>query len=238
MLGTGLPPIDTSKPNQHSNKAEFSVEFEAVNNSLNLITELIEVLTGASGDNAQEEMLIRLGRIIQEKLVRLAPREKVESPVELVRRNVADVGGFTASLFVLLDLMTVLRERHAELKDQEEQFWNVSHRPPDYFARAIALRLARLYSQETGERPTIGTSGETGDPSTGYTWALREIFDLLGIATKVRSPAEWAVEQLREADLRPSLYRSQTVESARTESPSRRETIRKIADAIKKGAGD
>lgn len=89
------------------------------------------------------------------------------------------------------------------LSEQEDLYWSLSHRAPDYYARSIALRLAKLYARETETRPTVGTSGETGDPSTGYLRALKETFEVLGIGTGVRSPAEWAVQQIGEEDLEP-----------------------------------
>ncbi|MEO1028814.1 MAG: hypothetical protein AAFX02_07120 [Pseudomonadota bacterium] len=78
----------------------------------------------------------------------------------------------------------------------------MSHRAPDYYARAIALRLARLYASEVGERPTYGTSGETGEPSTGYTRALRDVFEILEIDAREKIYATWAVKHLNDDDLK------------------------------------
>ena len=91
------------------------------------------------------------------------------------------------------------------MKDQEELFWSTNHRPPNYYARTIALRLARYYARETQERPTVGTSGDGGHPSTAYTKALEEVFEELGIKATVRLPAKWAVNQITEDDLKPRM---------------------------------
>jgi len=195
--------FDTSKPNQHDSKAEFQRELDAVEGSLQHIFKAIQKLAPRETDGENREMLDRLRLIIDQKFRSTKSRGAIEDTIELVRKNVADVGGFTASILIMLDFWVTLSDRLAELKDQEEKFWNLSHRAPDYYARAIALRLAKLYAKETRQRPTIGTSGVTADPSTSYSRALSEMFDLLEIMANVRSPAEWAVGQLSEEDLNP-----------------------------------
>lgn len=201
-----------------------------------MISELIELLAGSNEQQDSVEMLVRLGPIIDQKFARSAPRGQISSPVDLIRKNIADVGAFTASMYVLLDLWAVLSERKAELQDQEEQFWNVKHRPPDYYARAISLRLAKLYAQKTGQYPTLGTSGETSDPSTGFSRALREIFDLLDISTGVRSPAEWAIGQLTELDLSPPVNALLGFRPPMGRTSGTKDNIRNIANALAKGS--
>lgn len=201
LLGWSAP-FDYSRPNEHDSKAEFQQEMRIVEQSLKHLAGLIELLSSKDGEAVHAETLNRVRPIVDYKLYRKAPGSFVRDPIDLVRKNVADVGGFTSSLFVLMDLWSVMEDRYGELQNQEKQFWNLSHRAPDHYARAIALRLGRVFAKETGQRPTIGTSGETGDPSTSYARALKEVFDLLGIHTVVRSPAEWAIEQLTENDLR------------------------------------
>lgn len=82
------------------------------------------------------------------------------------------------------------------MKREEDEFWNVKNRPPNHYARAIARRLAVLHVLRTGNRPTYGTSGDTGDASTPYTRALRAVFDILELDVDVRGPAEWAIASL------------------------------------------
>lgn len=234
LLAFDSPPIDISKPNQHNSKAEFSLEFEAVNQSANAVREIVRNLAASDDSPEHLEMLQRLEPVINEKFAAMAPRTLVNDPVELVRKNVADVGGFTATLFILLDFWMVLQERQAELRDQEAEFWSVPHRAPDYHARAVALRLAKLFAKETCQRPTTGTSGETGEPSTGYARALSEIFDLLDISTGVRSPAEWAVGQISEEDFRPPTNHLATLLGNTDQQSKPSESTRKIVDALMK----
>jgi hypothetical protein len=87
--------------------------------------------------------------------------------------------------------------------DDYQTYWNKPHRAPDYHARAIALRLARLFARETGKLPTTGTTADDGDPSTPYSRALRDIFEILGFKTTQRNYAEWAIQQITENDLAP-----------------------------------
>jgi hypothetical protein len=123
---------------------------------------------------------------------------------DLVRKNKADTGFFVHELWGLADLLMLLRERQDELKDQEQQYWNRKSRPPNYYARAIALRLARLYAREKGARPTFGTARDGGHPSTRYGRALETIFVALEIKGGVKHAAKWAIDQLTEDDLRPA----------------------------------
>lgn len=93
-----------------------------------------------------------------------------------------------------------MRRRREELEEQRDKFWNKPHRAPDYYARAIANRLAKLYAQKTGKRPTSGSSGVNGEASTGFTKALEQIFQLLEIKSGPRSPADWAIKNLKDED--------------------------------------
>lgn len=196
-------PFDTSKPNEHDSKAEFQRELAAVKGSHDNLRTALNLLAPMKPSEENREMLERLRPILDQKLRNQASQERVGDVLELIRKNAAEVGGFTASFLVLLDLWLVLSDRHSELLVQEEKFWNVSHRPPNHYARTIALRLAKLYARETGQRPTIGTSGVSGEPSTTYSQAVKETFELLGITSDGRSPTEWAVAKLTDDDLKP-----------------------------------
>ena len=156
------------------------------------------------------------------------PREL--DTTDLVRKNVADIGGFNATLYVLLDFWMALSSRHDELKDQNEKFWNLPHRAPDYYARAIALRLARLFARVTGQRPTYGSSGVSGDPSTSYSRALKQVFKLLGIKGGIRTHAEYAVAQITEEDLKPQI--NSLTQLMNPDKPQYSEGIQKLARAL------
>lgn len=73
-------------------------------------------------------------------------------------------------------------------------------RPRNEAAYAVALGLAKLYAQVTGDRPTYsaGVDGLSGR----YTPALREVFDALGwTEINLRGPAEGAIAEISNADL-------------------------------------
>ena len=196
-------PFDISKPNEHDTKAEFVREFEAVENSIANLRAAMENLMPRKGDMDHANMANKLGKTLSTKLRSKPVPDEITDPVDLIRNNVASCGGMYPSLFVMFDLLKALEDRLAELEDQKTKFWNLKHRAPDYYARAIALRLAKLFARVTGERPTTGTSAITGEVSTSYTRALEEVFEFLTIKSNVRTPAEWAVSQLTEDDLKP-----------------------------------
>lgn len=79
----------------------------------------------------------------------------------------------------------------------------MTNRSPNYYARTIALRLARLYAKEMGHRPTLGISREGNFPSTDFGRALEEVFTILNITASFRNAARWAIEQLTDEDMRP-----------------------------------
>ena len=123
--------------------------------------------------------------------------------MHLVRANARSVGLRNVSLWIAIDLREALMARFEELKDQETEFWTVTNRPPNYFARTIALRTARKYARAKGEYPTLGTSRDSGEPSTAYARCLKEVFRILKIEAAIRGPAEWAISQLSDEDIKP-----------------------------------
>ena len=196
-------PFDTSKPNSHENKAEFIAEYEAVQSCIEAIQTIFDALLPAEDDPLQKAMQARLGGIINSAMRENAERLTIDTPASLARQNISITGGLYGSLFVLVDLSSALTKRFQDLKNQEAQFWSQPNRAPDPYARAIALRLARLYANTVGERPTVGTSPETGEPSTHYTRALQDVYELLGIKRRARTQATWAVKQITDDDLNP-----------------------------------
>ena len=200
---TGLaglrPPFDTSKPNQHDSKAEFLLELEAVEACLDGIASMVEKIAPREGEKKRQEMLDQLQLVIDEKMDGNIPGRRPDSGFAAGRNLAASVGGFYSTFVVLSEFRSALKARHSELKAQEAEFWSVSHRPPNYHARTIAFRLADLYFRQTGKKPTLGSSGTTGDPSTAYSIALKQTFELMEIDCGVRSPAEWAVANLDSA---------------------------------------
>lgn len=203
LLTNDIPPFDFTQPNQHETKAAFLREKRLVEDSLRKLEKLVEMFLEDEPESERNEAIRNLRRRLESKIRQSASNRRVESAFSLVRKNFADTGAWYCSLFVFSDLVAGLRERLKELQEQEERFWNINHRAPDYYAREIALRLARLYAREVGEFPTLGTSPVDGSPSTAFTRALQQVFQVLGIKSQPRSPAEWAVGQLTEEDLKP-----------------------------------
>ncbi len=199
------PQLDVSRPNIHDNKAEFLTELNAVRNARQALLTALENLYAGDGDTPEKtEMLKRLQAALDEHAVKHAASMKPESITDLLRKNIAETGFYSNSLSALAGLIVTLEERKRDLEDQEQHFWSVPHRPPNYYAREIALRLARLYARRKGKKPTVGTARDGGHPSTQYGRALEKIFEILGIESSVKSAAAWAVDQITEDDLKPA----------------------------------
>lgn len=201
VFGGRQPPFSVRRPTEFRTKQEFQRQFDAVTAALQNIDALFEAVLPDRDDPDSEKNYSELTKSINEIMRKPAPRTELENSINLIRRNTADVGGFLVSLHVINDLRTALRERLSDLENQRDQFWNLPYRAPDYFARAIALRLARLYAREVGERPTYGISGETGEPSTNFSRTLRDIFGILDIDAGEKAYAAWAVDRLTDDDL-------------------------------------
>lgn len=190
-----IPPFDVSKPNEHDTKPDFEAELAHVQSADEHIEALLELLIGPSDSDAEGEQAALYRDFISQKARNLAGVRRPETAIDLHLRNAIEIGIATSAAYILIDLLRAYRERMNELRSQQEMFWNLGHKAPNYHARVIAFRLARFYVQETAQHPTVGTSGVTGEPSTDYTRALKEVFSELGIKANVRPYAEWAVEQ-------------------------------------------
>ncbi|WP_306121173.1 hypothetical protein [Roseovarius sp. MMSF_3359] len=216
-LAPPIPPIDITKPNAHDSKAEFQYEQKAVKACVENLRATVHLLAPDKVIPDQGILVDRLRPVIDQKLRSQASRSEIEDARSLALKNVAETGGYNTSLFVLLELWTALEARQQELIDQEEKFWNINHRAPDYYARVIAIRLAKLFAKEVGQRPGYGTAAITGDPSTSYSRALKKTFKLLKIKAGVRTHGEYAVAQVTDDDLKPLVNSlAQMMESGRT----------------------
>lgn len=119
----GTPgPFDLSKPNEHNNKAEFIREKETVEASLEGLEVVIGSLIGAKEDPHRDEIAARLKSVLNAKFRSGAPMTDLRDSYRLIKKNVADVGGYAASIFIMLDLQSALRLRLDELRDQEKKF--------------------------------------------------------------------------------------------------------------------
>ncbi len=226
-------PFDISKPNQHDSKAEFQRELDAVSACMSHIDAALNLLSMPEDSPDQRDMVGRLMPIIDQKMRTGAPRESLSDSTELIRKNVAEVGGYLSSYLVMIDFSVALKIRYQELKEQEERFWSIKHRAPDYYARTIALRLAKLFARKVGKRPTYGTAPTGDNPSTSYGRALEEVFEILEIKQNVRTHAKWAVQRIIEEDLLPPspVNFLSEIMSGRSERDSS-DKMRKITDAL------
>ena len=197
----GPQPFDISKPNMHDTKAEYSYELKLVTENLERINAIVDSFIPDEEDVETAAAAKRLNAVVDSKMKAKAQGLTATQSRDLIRKNVADFGGYIGGLYILLDLRQALASRLDELNEQRERFWTIRHRAPDYYARAIANRLAKLYARETGQRPTVGAHPDTGQPSTGFTRAPQQVFVLLEISSDVRSPAKWSVENLKDEDL-------------------------------------
>lgn len=197
------PPFDISRPNIHDSKKEFKKELKAVQTVVDSVYNILRELSPKNdSDPLQKDMTDRLSIAINQTAYR-SRRLSIETARELIMRNAVDTGFYFSSLFVLIEMSQCYDMRLRELKDQEKQFWSVPHRPPNYYARTIALRLARLYAKELRKAPTFGTARDGKHPSTDFGRALEQVFTVLGIKASATKAAEWAVGQLTEEDIHP-----------------------------------
>ena len=204
-LAPATPPIDVSPPNQHESKQAFLREKRTVEAALEHTEGLWSIFVQAGEADAEtREMLASLGEFVDSHTKKHSKDIEDPSAIEVVRGSARMAGVHTSFLFLLLDLILALQERQRELKDQENLFWTVKNRPPNYHARAIAVRTARIYAREKGERPKFGTQRDGGAPSTSFARALEKIFEILEIKAGVRGPAEWAISELTDNDLQPA----------------------------------
>ncbi len=198
-------PFDTSRPNIHDSKKEFLRELavvESIVNNLESVLEQVEVPEGQASTET-DEMFKRLRTAIEVAAIQRKHSMAISKPGDLAVKNIYDTGFVAGSMHVVAEMYFIYSQRLIELRDQEKQFWIVSNRPPNYYARTVALRLARLYARETGKFPTYGTSREGNFPSTDFGRALEEIFKILKIRASVQNAAKWALGQLTEDDLAP-----------------------------------
>ncbi|MFN7222738.1 MAG: hypothetical protein ACK4MS_01805 [Paracoccaceae bacterium] len=208
--GRDKPPFDIKPVNLHHSKKEFTDELRTVAAIVgHLHGVLVELqITPETADPSKDAMISRIQAAVDNSIRQNVRRKKLTGATanDLVTQNFRDTGFFTNSNDMLSDMIFAYNQRLDELRDQEKEFWNVPNRAPDYFARTIALRFARLFARQKGKRPTFGTSRDGGHPSTVFGRALEEVFEVLEIATHIRGSAVWAIEQLTEDDCQGDPY--------------------------------
>lgn len=205
VLRDFLPRLDVSKPNIHDSKSEFVREKTAVENVLKHVDGIIKTFLNEDKNQQHTEMLARLDTAIDQSASRSRRLRIAKSAADLALQNITQTGFFFNSLSVVFEMQTAYGIRLKELKDQEKEYWSVSNRPPNYFARTIALRLARLFAQEKHQKPTFGIASDGNHPSTDYGRALERVYEVLRIKASVRNAAVWAIGQLTDEEINPPL---------------------------------
>ena len=193
--------LDTSKPNIHDNKKDFLLELDAVKQVIEGTNEVLRHILPSKSDTRQETMTKRLGAAIDKTAMQSLGPAVEHAGYELALDNIVQTGFHFNSMHLMLKMVVFYEERLRELEEQQAEFWDVTNRPPNHYARTIALRLARLYAQHHYSKPTFGTSRDGGHPSTEFGRALEQIYLILDIDARVPNAAKWAVDQLTEKDL-------------------------------------
>lgn len=204
-LGGTRDPFDISQPNIHENKADFLYELDAVSSVVKNSNEIISSLIKKKEEEVPRHtaMVDRLVPAINISAFKTLQNDTPSTAFALIQKNIIDTGFYWHSLTIIFQMTSAYQERLKELEDQEKEFWSVNHRPPNYYARAIALRFARFYARQTQKKPTFGTSRDGPHPSTDYARLLEEIFAILEIKSGLRNPATYAIEQITPEDLKP-----------------------------------
>jgi hypothetical protein len=202
------PALDITKPNIHESKSEFLEEKSAVETAIDDIQRLIDLLVSQTSnevDETQRKMSRRVRLFVDRTAKQRIKDLKIEQVLDTIRKNAADIGMSFSLATLLLDYKFGLGERKRELVDQEREFWSGHSRPPNHYARTMALRLARVVAIHKGDYPTIGVARDGNHPSTEFGRALEELFGLLEIKANFRRAGTWAIKQLSDDDLRRPL---------------------------------
>lgn len=203
ILTSSSPPFDISQPNFHASKAEFSAELQAVEKALKDAESLVSFLAAPYREEDNLKAVATPVRNAINDHARDAARAVYpKSPGDLIQKNAREMDLSLSTAVLLIDVHNALISRLDQLKDQERTYWDVKGRAPNHYARAIALRFARLVAKHTGNRPTVGVSREGNFPSTDFGRALEEIFELLNINAVFRRHAQWAVAELTDDECR------------------------------------
>ncbi len=190
--------LDIRRPNLHDSKDEFLEELRFVKRSA---TDLFALYRGL---NNQGDASLQTARGLHMDFhMQAFERNKTSKPktaVDLVLDSARRVDYWGVTKRSVFELYLNFSNRLKTLEEQKEIFWSTHGRPPDHYARVMALRLAKLYVAQKFKIPTSGTARDGDYPSTEYCRLLQELFEILGIKTDFRLPSEWAVMQLKDSD--------------------------------------
>ena len=205
MLAMSPALFDTSRPNIHDNKTEFVRERDTVKQIVDHLQGVIDLLVKSKEDRTTEhdDMTDRIREAIDKAAKEFSPTNTNISARDLVLKNATETGFYYTSVLIVFHMQWAYRERLTELNEQEVEFWTINNRPPNYYARTIALRFAKFYAREIGIKPTFGMSRDGPVPSTDYGRLLERIFFILEIDGDYKRAGQWAVDQITDEDLNP-----------------------------------
>ncbi len=199
------PPFDTSRPNIHDSKKAFLREQRVVENIIGHLSGVLKELQRPEQEVIEEwgKMSFDLSVAIEVNALNLKRNVRPKAATDLALQILTQTGFYHGSLSVVSEMLQHFSARGEELKRQEAEFWMVRNRPPNYYARTISLRFAKLYATQRSAKPTFGTARDGGHPSTEFGSALEEVFNILEIKANLKRAAEWAINELRDEDWKP-----------------------------------
>lgn len=199
--------LDIRRPTLHDTKGEFRAEFEAVERSTNDLLSLYGFMLKQGDASIESSRGIPVAFMFG-ALERNKKDGRPNDALDLVMQNARSVDYWRFSRNYVFDLYLSFSARLAELKEQGDAYWSAPGRPPDHFARVMALRLAKLYAKQFNRMPTIGTASDGDHPSTEYGRFLQELFEALEIGTGFRLPGEWAILSFQKMMFRKPLLQN------------------------------
>ena len=129
-------PFDVAKANSHDSKKEFLNELRVVEQAIEHLSALLSFLEPEEGEPQPQDRLKRnLLLAVERSQIGRSDLAWSASAQALVMKNLRETGFAFNALDVLKELRYSYRKHLIDLKDQEARFWNVSHRPPNYYAR-------------------------------------------------------------------------------------------------------
>jgi hypothetical protein len=128
----------------------------------------------------------------------------------------------TNSLPVLESMQTALKDELQRVERERVLIWGGAGTTFDAEARYVAWKVAELHRYLRKEYPTMSKS-HFGDPSSPYTRAVSQVFQLLSIKTDYRSPCLHVINELKKRKPFPH----PEIELSLINDPNYRYTIRK-----------
>lgn len=194
-----FPRFSLEPATQHASKSEFEIELATVSALLKKMEDLLALFldSNVSTKAALEDLRWRIDDVARSK----TELQKPVTPWDVPLATSIAASITVATLVSMTTWRANVLARKEELLDQKKLFWSPMGNPPDLYARTIALRFAKYCAGQTGERCTANPGRPKSQMRAPYRRALEEIFEMLGIVTGIKAPAQWALEQITDYDL-------------------------------------